>query len=424
VHELARDPGSGEITSFAADFEHYCDGQNLPLFGALRFQSTAPLDIAEPTAAAGADRIALERDTVVLDGRHSMPGSGEITDWRWQQVAGSPVKLIDSDESVATFTAPTVAAPGETLQFELQTINREGLADSDVVDVFVQDKVSPRSFAFLIGDGAIGQLPLRQELLLLPPDGLFEVVDHGEGRSIMHLQWRGAGYDWFFNLFSNAPLATGHYDMDSDLGEPRTSVEAAATLCGNRVQGSFEILDIGFSGDRVSRIALNFEQLCDFLDVPLHGKVRFNVAIPDADAGPDLKAEARSPVSLSAAASEPAVGALNGYQWRQIAGPAVTLQGASSVNASFTAPDVGAATTLTFELTVIDDRGIDDSDIVAVQVTPSSSPSPPPPPPPPPPSGGGGGGGGGGAANGALLALLALLGSLKRGRLRSPAAAA
>jgi K319-like protein len=237
VREVVRDPGSGAITSFAADFEHYCDGQDLPVFGALRYQSTVPLDLDEPTAAAGLDQIALERGTVVLDGRHSMPGAGDITEWRWRQVSGPPVTLSGSDESIATFTAPTVSPPGETLQFELQAVNSAGLSDSDVIDVFVQDKVSPRSYAFVIGDGAIGLLLVGQQLLLLPQDGVFEVVDHGEGPSKMHLQWRGAGYDWLFNVYSNVPLAVGHYDMDSDLGEPRTNVIAAAAECGNRVRG-------------------------------------------------------------------------------------------------------------------------------------------------------------------------------------------
>lgn len=94
VRELVRDSGSGEITSFAADFEHYCGGQDMPLLGALRFNSTVPLDIAEPTAAAGADQIALERDIVVLDGRNSMPGSASITDWRWLQIAGADRKSV------------------------------------------------------------------------------------------------------------------------------------------------------------------------------------------------------------------------------------------------------------------------------------------------------------------------------------------
>lgn len=412
VRELVRDSGSGQVTSFAADFEHYCSfgALDLPLFGSLRFRSDVPLDLAEPTAAAGADQVALERDAVVLDGRHSMPGSSAITTWHWRQISGPPVTLTDPDASIASFMAPAVAAPGEMLQFELQTANGNGLADTDVVDVFVQNRISPRNFALLIGDGAIGELPTNQQLLLLPQDGLFDVADFGEGRSKMHLRWRGIGYDWFFNLIDDIPLAVGHYDVDSDLGQPRTDVTAAFTGCGNRVQGSFDILDIAFSGDLVSRIALNFVQYCDFLPVPLRGKVRFNVAIPDANAGPDLDVEGGSPVALSSTASRSAVGVLEEFRWRQISGPVVTLQGASLASASFTAPNVAATTTLTFELTVIDDRGIDDSDIVAVEVTPSSSP--PPPPPPPPPQGNGGGGGGG--ANWAALAMLALLGHLRR----------
>ncbi len=48
--------------------------------------------------------------------------------------------------------------------------------------------------------------------------------------------------------------------------------------------------------------------------------------MPDANAVPDLEAVGRNGVTLSSALSEPAIGTLERYSWRQFAGPAVVLQ--------------------------------------------------------------------------------------------------
>lgn len=50
-------------------------------------------------------------------------------------------------------------------------------------------------------------------------------------------------------------------------------------------------------------------------------------------------------------------GTIAGYIWTQTAGPAVTLNGATAANPTFTAPQVNADTALTFALTVTDNNG-------------------------------------------------------------------
>ncbi len=399
VRELARDVATGEVTSLALDFEHYCDRQAVPLTGAVRYRSSVPLDPPEPTASARADQVALEREIVVLDGSHTMQGVSAISTWRWHQLAGTPVEIDDDGESIATFTAPAVPPPGDLLRFELRVENADGLVDRDDVDVFIQHKRSERSVAFLSSDGFRLDEPSR---VLLPQSGLFESVGSALAPSLAFLRWRGVGNDVNFSFMDATPLAVGVYASNSDTGlYPAFGISANSNAC-DRVNGEFRILDIGFSGDTLSRLAVDFEQYCNDLPTPLRGKVRFNVLIPDANAGPDLDAEGGSHVTLTAAASEPAVGGLATFSWHQVSGPAVTLDGATTATAGFTAPDVDEATTLAFELTVVDDRGIDDSDVMQVEVMPAP---PPPPPPPPPPRGGGGGG----ATGGLVLALLAML---------------
>ena len=88
---------------------------------------------------------------------------------------------------------------------------------------------------------------------------------------------------------------------------------------------------------------------------------------PTADAGPDRTVVAGAEVTLSAASStDPDAGDTLSYVWTQTAGPAVTLSSATSSSPTFTA--TSSATTLTFQVTVMDGRGGSDSDSVDVRL--------------------------------------------------------
>jgi hypothetical protein len=75
---------------------------------------------------------------------------------------------------------------------------------------------------------------------------------------------------------------------------------------------------------------------------------------PNVDAGPDQTVDEEDPVTLNGTGSSDADGDSLSYSWRQTFGPSVSLSGASTTTATFTAPFVTSATTLTFELTVND----------------------------------------------------------------------
>jgi len=88
---------------------------------------------------------------------------------------------------------------------------------------------------------------------------------------------------------------------------------------------------------------------------------------PIANAGPDRTAEPGQLVHLAGSASDPDGDALV-VAWAQISGPSVTLVGASSLSASFSAPPVTEQTGLIFRLSVFDHRGGTASDAVTITV--------------------------------------------------------
>lgn len=85
------------------------------------------------------------------------------------------------------------------------------------------------------------------------------------------------------------------------------------------------------------------------------------------DAGPDRVVGEGEQVLLDGSASQSPDGALR-YTWTQLAGPAVSLSGATSAQPTFVAPSVTGDTVLTFRLTVTDGYS-SGTDTVSITVT-------------------------------------------------------
>jgi len=91
---------------------------------------------------------------------------------------------------------------------------------------------------------------------------------------------------------------------------------------------------------------------------------------PTADAGPNQTVNEGVTVTLNGSNSSDPDGSIASYQWTQTAGIPVTLSDATSATSTFTAPDVGAGgETLTFQLTVTDDGGLQAADSCIINVS-------------------------------------------------------
>jgi hypothetical protein len=90
---------------------------------------------------------------------------------------------------------------------------------------------------------------------------------------------------------------------------------------------------------------------------------------PAADAGADQSVSAGVSVTLDGSASSDPDSAISSYQWRQTAGPSVTLSNASGQQAVFSAPNITSASVgLAFELKVTDATGLYATDTCRVTV--------------------------------------------------------
>ncbi|PID44587.1 MAG: hypothetical protein CSB47_10925, partial [Proteobacteria bacterium] len=102
---------------------------------------------------------------------------------------------------------------------------------------------------------------------------------------------------------------------------------------------------------------------------------------PVSDAGLDQSVRAGVDVHLNGSNSQDSDGSISSYSWAVLqvipSGVDVSLRGADSVNASFTAPLFTGTTRITLQLTVTDDDGLTDTDTTVVTVEPEETASPP-----------------------------------------------
>lgn len=95
---------------------------------------------------------------------------------------------------------------------------------------------------------------------------------------------------------------------------------------------------------------------------------------PTANAGTDQNAQSGDVVYLDGRGSaDTGSGSIISWEWTQILGENVQIQNRNNSLASFSAPEFTYSQNLTFELTVTDEDGLQDSDSVTVTVLPAGS---------------------------------------------------
>ena len=292
---------------------------------------------AAPSANAGADQQVDIGATVTLDASASSDTDGSIVAYHWSQTAGIDVSIDDSTSQVATFVVPQ-SAIDSNLSFELIVIDDDDTYANDSL-IIVVSATNPDD-SVPVADAGADQRVNEGTTVTLDAS-----ASSAAGGSIATYQWTQA--DGTEVIISNATSAQASFvapqvDSDSNLLFHLTVTNTNGAV-GN---------------DNIVITVLNN-------------------AAPTANAGVDAQANASATVQLDGSASADADGSIVSYSWQQIdsSGYSVSLSDATAAQPTFTAPAVAAETVLSFELTVTDDDGSQDTDTVGITILANAAPT-------------------------------------------------
>lgn len=294
-----------------------------------------------PTANAGPDKTVREGLRVVLNGTRSSDPDDDPLTYRWTQISGIPVTLLDDVPSAPRFAPPIVPTnTPEVLSFQL--IVNDGLLDSaaDTVNITITNE---------------NQRPVTDA----GPD---QVVNEGATVTL-------------------DGTASADPDPDAD-GLTYAWTQTAGTLVTlSRIRVVSPTFVAPILPDNTPEV-LTFELVTTDRIVPVvEGSIdTVNITvrnlndIPVANAGPDqVNLTIGTAVTLDGADSSDADGDDLTYQWTQTAGPSVILENLDSDSPGFTVPNIATNTAFIFSLIVndgIDDSIADEVSIFTVETTP------------------------------------------------------
>ena len=386
-----------------------------------------------PTSQAGSNQTVTEGDTVTLDGTSSSDVDGVINSYLWEQLSGNSATLNNATTDTASFTAPAVASnTTDELVFRLTVTDNDGLTDSSLISIFVQDVLV--SNLAPMPDAGADQIVNENTLVTLDASAS---TDDG---SIVSYQWLQTAGITSVTLSDNtsisptftSPAVTASNDVLSfqltvtdDLGvqstdtvnitvndvdtPPTAVISDASGVLFSSVNNNSQITLYGnFSTDPEGPItAYSWSQTAgpaivspgvsngssftfttpdnpgSTIDIQLtvtgdEGVVQNSITAsltllnrpPTANSGTDQLVNELSGVTLDGSLSTDVDGVISSYLWTQLTGTTATLTNDTTSVASFTAPDVTANTTeeLTFQLTVTDNYGDTDLSIVSIFV--------------------------------------------------------
>lgn len=311
--------------------------------------------------------VGYHQGSITLSGSATDSTAGAaIASWRWTQIAGPPVTLVNPNQASSGFAPPVIAAPILPLS-EPVLDQMFGLVDS-TRDPFSQGPT--------IGDtqGIITRWSLdgAEWSRGTDPDGIaYLQISFVNGHPTQLALYQNKG--------RSVVLATGQGPTPGDIiltptnnsvvsGRVRIETVGADTMVGLSVFPRFlswqfqKLSDLWVSDDVPPDTALTFQMTAlDNAGNEASSVVSVNICHinrPLVSVGPNRTARPGHAIALAAVATASAAGGnIITYQWTQTAGPPVNLNGANTANATFVVPAVTNDTELTFQVTVTDSLG-------------------------------------------------------------------
>ncbi len=373
-----------------------------------------PLENAAPVVSAGLDQEVPARTLVTLSGTGSDP-EGEPLTFAWiQNPTGAPTVNLTGSGATRSFT-PT--EPG-TYSFSVSATDSGGLTGSDVVLVFVGPAQAPENTPPTADAGADQIVALGVSVTLTgsaedseggPLSSTWSQFNNaaplvtltGSGATRSFTPAAAGTYLFIFTVTDSGGLsATDIVAINVVQGQTQNQPPTAEAGADRIVPRGVQVTLNGTGSDPENgpltytwvqnggpAVNLTGNGATLSFTPTATGSYQFTLVVTDngglssADSmtitvvdnqAPNARAtgpqnvQVGGSVTLDGSASSDPEGSALSYNWQQISGPAVTLQGANTAQTRFTAP--AQAATLRFRLTVTDAVGITASSEIQVMV--------------------------------------------------------
>jgi len=300
-----------------------------------------------PITDAGPDQTVDENETVTLDGSNSTDLDDGIASYLWEQTGGTTgVTLSDPTAVQPIFVAPEVGENGESLIFKLTVTDNGGLHSIDTCIVTVIDTDGTDVNNPPTADAGDEQTVVEGETVTLDGTGSSD-PDTGDGI---------ASYLWIQTGGIPVSLSPDPTDAEPTFTAPEVGED------GESLTFELTVTDNG---------GLQSNDVCTVNVIDSTGVNN----PPTADAGPDQTINEGKTVILDGTNSDdPDTGDnIASYLWKQTTGSPVTLSDTTYTMPTFVTPPVDVTgTTLTFQLTVTDNGGLESSDEVSITIEDNS----------------------------------------------------
>jgi len=278
-----------------------------------------------PVAVAGDDLTVPTDLPGTLDATGSFDPDGVITGYQWTQLQGAPVQIQNAGTPVATFIAPPTAG---LLVFQLTVTDQLGFTSTDTVVANVFLNLKPVANA---GQGRIVRPGASVTL-----DG---TASHDPDGTLVSYAWT---VTTCLTVTGPCELALG----GAATATPQFQAPASPGIIALQLTVT----------DNVGAATTDTVQISVFFQAPTAAIVAATSCV-----------QGGSTVTLNGTGSSDADGTIVAYAWTQLSGPQVTLSGAGTAIAAFTAPAQG---TLVFALTVTDSDGLTGTTQVTIPIAP------------------------------------------------------
>ncbi len=356
-----------------------------------------------PVAQAGADQIVQGGSEVSLDGSASSDHDGDVLWYIWTQTAGEPVALDDDRASTPSFRAPLAR---QAVTFELVVSDGSISSPADAVTVQVANN-APTVSADAPATVGPGEWVVVDASGSADPDGdeieFLWTLTEGEGvtltsegeratflapqvrsRVVVRLEVRdalggSAQMDSTISVGNALPTVDAGPDRTAHVGTPVIVEATGQDPDGDELEWTWSQIEgpsVSFEVDGptlaftapTSPAELMFKVSVSDGVVTAQDTVRVSIdnAAPTADAGERVLTDTSATTTLDGSRSTDPDGDTLFYNWTQIQGAPVDLEGADTATPQFDAPAVGQS--LQFELIVNDGLAWSPPDTVVVVV--------------------------------------------------------